>query len=427
MRARAKCWLPIVAGVALSVSCLDAEPASSESGLTSTSGELYELEVVTAMRTSAESEDEVRRSATSQLIYLTHDLEERGAGAQFGLAEIDELSREEAPEGGYVVEYRARMPVVAEKRRTLPSRYAVALPVNVDIESLAGFDEKYAGTCGEAEHGLEHFWYDFDWTADGCHLADGDVVRVEANVVPLPEPRTPRFPEQHRFWDDGQLEVLLVHGTDVRFEPTDVGVEQFEAFMDRMVQAHPEGTVERQNRTYSIYDHRTLRDTIPRLGGGTGPFVLNAMLAEAPSRARSGFDRRYAALSETADVILYSGHSDYGAAIEALSVKATVQPNHYQVLYLDGCSTFSYLDSSAIEARIGANGVEADPEGTRFLDVMMFAQPSPWSSASESLWTVTRALSEDIPQSYRLILFRLGTAGLPLVYGEHDNEPPSRK
>ena len=87
------------------------------------------------------------------------------------------------------------------------------------------------------------------------------------------------------------------------------------------------------------------------------------------------FDTRYNPLSEKADLIMYDGHAGLGKNVNALARKGKVAAGKYQLVLLNGCQTFAYIDTTMNDRRIEANGAASDPKGTRFMDVMGNALP----------------------------------------------------
>jgi hypothetical protein len=156
-------------------------------------------------------------------------------------------------------------------------------------------------------------------------------------------------------------------------------------------------------------------------GGGEGKLVVTTLLTSSLKHIGSDFDERFDPLSESADLITYGGHSGLSKNITALAERGVVAANKYQVYFLDGCSTFAYLDSTLADRRIAANGAEQDPNGTKFLDVIVNAQPVPWYSGADNQWVVLSYLSGVQNRSYDDLLDRLSTSGSPVVAGEEDN------
>jgi hypothetical protein len=80
------------------------------------------------------------------------------------------------------------------------------------------------------------------------------------------------------------------------------------------------------------------------------------------------YQRQIAAATESADYVSYNGHSDYGHNIATLESWATVVPRHYQIFYINGCSSFAYLDDDLFRKHEQAN--PGEPRG-RYLDVIV--------------------------------------------------------
>ena len=407
------------------VGCADDGAVSQADDLTSKSAIFLELsfhgETIGA---GTESPTQLRKSVVSQLFYLAGELDKvHGGHGRFGYVELENVQVEPLEGGLERIVYDAKLPVAWPKHRAVPETYRVVAPLRVDPVSLDAFNTKYAGRCGEAHYGAEYLWYDFEPVTSGCAIDEGDVIDTVAKVAPSPYTTIDKRPELERFWDDGVFRAVVVHGTDSSWgkDENDTGVRQYLAFQDKLKSAYPDGVVTEGPTSYGIFDDWTFEVEVPSYGGGSGKLVVTTLLTSSLESIGSDFDERFAALSPEADLITYGGHSGLSANIKAIAAKEKVQAQHYQVYFLDGCSTFAYLDTTLTDARIAINGEELDPHGTKFLDVIVNAQPAPWYTGAASQWTVLSSLSGSDKVSYLDILDELSQSATPVVAGEEDN------
>ena len=77
--------------------------------------------------------------------------------------------------------------------------------------------------------------------------------------------------------------------------------------------------------------------------------------------AGAAFNKRYAELATNADLIMYNGHAGLGANVRYLSTLGHWFPGKYQILFMDGCDTFAYIDDTIPKQRAALN--PDDPTG----------------------------------------------------------------
>lgn len=416
----------VVAAASLGCSSSDG-PDADVSDLTSKSAVFLELGFGgDALVPTGEDEAQRRKRIESQMLYLSGELDKtHGAQGRFGFVELAEVIVEPVDDQLDRVRYQAKLPVAWPKDRAKPTSYRVVVPRRLDSDGLRAFNSKYAHKCAEAHYGQDNLWYDFrPVSTAGCSLDPADVVDVQASVADSPHATIGRYPELPRFWEDGVFRMVLVHGTDsaASEDPGDFIAAEYIAFKDRLREAHPDATITEGSKTDSIYNDWQLEAPIEMYGGGgKGKLVVNALLTSQLKYIGSDFDERFDALSGDADLIAYGGHSGLSLNIKALAAKGIVNAGKYQVMMLQGCSTFAYLDRSVADRRIAVNGSDVDPHGTKFLDVVATAQPAYAYTNSPSFWAVLQNLSGKDAVTYEQILEAMPQQAIPVVAGEEDN------
>jgi hypothetical protein len=394
----------------------DAAPAGGEAAFTSNDHVLefrFSAEVVTHEHVSA------RQAVVAQLAYVQGLLTTaHGANGHVGRVELIDV-HETVSGGRKSVAYTASLPVIWPKQMEPPSSYELVLPK--DSTDLASFDAKYDGSCGKNKYGPGTFWHGWNPRASRCAIAEVDVVRSPAVVTPHAMETNGKYPEYDEIWSDDRLDIVAVFSISQSNTPRDPGYTETAAFLEGARQRLTDAILVDNPKTRSILLDQTLTGKVV-VGGRTRAVEIHAILVEELAGVGADFDARYEPISERADLLLYSGHAGLGKNVNALARKGRVAPNKYQLVLMNGCQTFGYLDTALTDRRIEVNGADVDPKGTRYLDVVANALPSYAHNRSRvSLAFVGAALNADAPQHYNEIIAPLPRNHLVAVFGEEDN------
>jgi len=361
---------------------------------------------------------EARKAVVSQMMYmqgaLTTTVRGNGKVGQVDLENVTEVAEGATKR----ISYTASLPVAWPKRIPQPTSYAVVLPS--DATAFDAFNRKYDGRCGDNEYGQSTFWHDWNPLAEGCVVDDVDVIRASATVGPHALETHGKYPEYDQMWADDRLDVVAIFGIISSNTPGDWGWRELADF-----QANAEGKVGGaavENPTSrSILADRTVTGKV-MVGGVLRDVKVDILLVNELASAGPDFDARYGTLSEKADLVLYNGHAGLGKNVNALARKGQVTAGKYQLLLLNGCQTFAYIDSALNDRRIEANGAANDPRGTRFLDVIGNALPGYASNlASMSNTVFDAAVTPDRPKTYDDLMATMPASHIVVVFGEDDN------
>ncbi|MCA9602773.1 MAG: hypothetical protein KC417_12140, partial [Myxococcales bacterium] len=235
---------------------------------------------------------------------------------------------------------------------------------------------------------------------------------------------TGRYPEYHKIWEDNELRVVAIYGKNRVGAKTaaDEGIETYNGFVERMrdrfgdriVESTPAKIPERPGA--STPDVEFTAD----LGDGRRVFVAALLVDEVATEPDSFFER-YGELSKRADLILYNGHSGLGANIQALAWNGEWVEGQYAIVYMNGCDTYAYVDSALWDAHAEINA--DDPEGTKYLDILMNVLPAPFGSDVDPTPRLLEVLlNRANPKSYDQIFRGLLREPVVIVSGEQDNE-----
>jgi hypothetical protein len=416
-------------GLAAGACSTDAPEATAEN-LTSHSAVFLELSFTgRAVMAPSEDDAQLHKNVEAQLFYMSGELDKtHQAHGRFGFVELANVVRESFADGLELVHYDAKLSVAWPEGREVPDEYRIIVPLRVDEEGLDDFNHDYVHDCtpnGHSKYGVNNVWYDFRPVTSACPIENGDAIDVTAQVAPSPHVTTDRYPEQHRFWEqDGAMRIVLVHGTDGAgsVESTNDGlVSQYLGVQRALRERYPDAEEMRQDTTNSIYDDWTLHSRVPAYGGGEGDLYITTLLTRSLAHISNDFDDRFDDLTADADVVMYGGHSGLSTNIKAMAQKGVVTEGHYQVFLLQGCSTFAYLDRTITDRRVEVNGVDADPHGTKFLDVIVTGQPAYFYTNVPTIMATITHLADDEAHSYLDILDAIPQQAMPLVAGEEDN------
>jgi len=359
-----------------------------------------------------------RQAIVTQLYYTEGRLTHLGGNTRPGFVRLRDVVSTPAEGGMQKITYKAVLPVLWPANREVPRDYAVAFPRQVDRESLDRFNAKYDGRCGRNEYGQATFWHDFDNGVEGCRLED-DAISRTATIRPS-EGATPNlYPEYDKIFTDRLLKVVSIVGLDsFSDQPTDKGVQVFERFVQDAKSFARNATEESRGR-----DDFVLRQVVVKgeLEGGNKYEHIFILVAQA-EHANESFDRHFNAATDGADLVTYDGHSGLGKNIAAVTARGTVKAGQYQIWFLDGCNSLGYVDENFMVRRRDTNGAAADPDGTKFLDLIGNALPSYWPFGESTSFKLVRALSNpSAPKSYKEIVDEFPAVQVAAVIGDEDN------
>lgn len=405
---------------AFAAGCSDdvAIDALGEDEITSTDGQPLEFRFDAEVITSREMP--AKNAVVAQLEYMQGALTtDKRANVQFRF--VDVKDPQESPEGSAKkrIRYSGSVAVIFPAGQRVPRRYDMVMPL--DVTDLAAFNAKYDGKCGNNEYGQETFWHDWNPRAEGCTLGS-DVARARASVRKHPLGTADKYPEYDQIWKDGRLDIVAVYGAISNTTDSDPGVRERESFISKLMSALAGARRQEVEPRGGILKHSVVIGKA-RVGNAERDVRLVSYFVEEAQYAGAEFEASYADETAKADFIHYSGHSGLGKNIAALSKGAQATVGKYQIAYFNGCQTLGYLGAWMHDARRTLNGPEADPNGTKFLDVIVTALPA-YSEYTPSEQILFDALVEQRKGWQELLRSFSGqqwTTHMNAVFGEDDN------
>jgi len=326
-----------------------------------------------------------------------------------------------------LITYQATLPVAWDKSRDIPEKLEVILPLDMGYSALTDFAEKYGHSCVDrSAHDVTSgsMWYYFRPAQSRCELAEKDVIRVAGTVTPSAIETTGKYPEYHKVWEDGRLEVVAIFGrADEDRDPArDIGTKNFKSFIERIRRSLPG---DRIVQTPAEFDGRLGIDvTDVRLEAKIDDLhsvSVTVLVVNNVRTAGADFDARYRQLTPSADLIIYNGHAGLGQNIKALARKGEWRTGQYVMVFMNGCDTYAYVDDALYEAHRSVNS--DDPVGTKYVDILTNAMPAYFRSMTGASGAVVDGLlNYEEPKTYEEIFKDIDKSQIVLVTGEDDNE-----
>lgn len=338
-----------------------------------------------------------------------------------------ELSNIKAVREGsmFRITYHAKLPVAWGQRNAVPATYELRLPRDNSFAGIEKFNTDYNHDCvdfGAHDVSSGNMWYYYRPERSGCSIAETDIIRTVATVSVSDVNTTGKYPEYDKVWEDDALHVLAVFGKyeDGATTSSDAGISAYNKFNKAVKSQLGSGVV-------------STPASVPTSPGVAMPDVtwektladgrkvkVTALLVDNVREGGAAFEARYAEMSGPADFIVYNGHAGLGANIRKLARMGEWEEGQYTIVFMNGCDTYTYVDSALADARAEINA--DDPTGTKHLDMMTNAMPSFFADMSDATMAIFRGLlSYDNPQTYEQIMANIASDEVVLVSGEQDN------
>lgn len=369
------------------------------------------------------SDGELTSLIRSQLFYTIGQLNGNRSVSQLSKLTLSNVQQGAGGDGSNV-HYHAVLPVAWASRTTLPTSYTFIVPRRIDSAAIQSFINQYGGACVEGDaHDLSEgsLWYYYRPDTPGCAPSDQDAVRLSATATRSNENTEGKYPEYNKIWEDHAFTMLSVFGKyeEGATSNSDAGIRAYNSFLSRIASAIPGVTSEPPGLPANPGVNQPEVTFRANLGNGRS-FELHVILVDSLGSAGPDFDAKYNALSTEADLIAYNGHAGLGGNVAALMNKGQFRSGKYQIFFINGCDTFAYVDETLTQARAGLN--PDDPTGTKYMEIIMNAMPSYFSSnAGADMALIQALLKPDAPVTYQSMFQGIDRAQVVVVTGEEDN------
>ncbi len=363
----------------------------------------------------------LEKKIEDQMLYTIGQLNGDRAVGRLDQLVLSDVERT-ADGDGYLVTYKARLPVAWGRRNDVPTNYTLMLPRDGSYKGKQAFTEAYKHDCvdwGAHDVDTGSMWYYYRPDRSRCSIKDEDVVKLNATVTVSEVNTTGKYPEYHKVWEDDKLEVVAVFGKyeDGKTSNTDAGISAYNNFVSTMKsEFKDEGVTTLPADVPNVpgVDHPDVTFSVALPDGKSVEIV--ALLVDNVRTAGQTFNDRYAGLTETADLIAYNGHAGLGSNIRALASKGKWATGQYAMVFMNGCDTYAYVDDALDKAHAAVNDDDD-------VDLLSNALPSFFRSMSAATTALVRGLmSYDDPQTYEQIFKKVDSSQVIIVTGEQDNE-----
>lgn len=421
---RSPALLAIGVGVlSLTAACSsEADSAQSDDAFSSNQATLLSFEFDASLVTDYAWDD--NQTIQDQLLYTIGHLNAENSVGRLDTVEITNIKKTDVG-GKTQISYHAKLPVAWGSKTKLPKTYEFKLPKDVSTAGQEAFTAAHKDACVDWEaHDVDSgsMWYYYRPAQQGCQLADAEIVKTTASVKRSTSNTKNKYPEYQMVWADDRLEVVSIFG---KYEATggadDAGVQGFNTFVGSMktaLAAYQPTTTPANLSDAPAPDQKdvTIEGTLP-----DGKKVkVTALLVDSITSTWEGFDARYGALTPTADLIMYNGHSGLGQNVRALAGMGQWVAKKYQMFFMNGCDSFAYVDGSLAQTRAALN--PDDPKGTKYMEFITNAMPSMFASMPyASVELVNGLLGFQQPKTYDQIFTGIDRSEVVLVTGEEDN------
>lgn len=365
----------------------------------------------------------LRKQIKTQLLYSVGQLNAEPGVARLERLALSQITTASLGNGLYRVRYRAKLPVAWGHQTALPTSYELVLPKRIDTAGLTTFTSRYQTRCNDGDPNavnVANFWYHYRPRAFGCALSAADVVRLPATLRISTQNTFATYPEYHRIWEDGRLDVLAVFGKYAvgATSTSDAGIAAYNSFLRSVRARWPDAVTTPASLPFNAAPAITDVTFSRTVDGETTQ--ITALLVDEVKTAPASFDKRYSELTPGADLIIYNGHAGLGSNVRALAQKGRWFPGKYQIMFFNGCDTFAYVDDTLAQTRAALN--PEDPSGTRYLDTISNAMPAYFHDLDPTTIALVTALGNpDQPKSYIRMFQDVDPVQVVVATGEEDN------
>jgi hypothetical protein len=302
--------------------------------------------------------------------------------------------------GRLEVRYSATSKLLLHKKAAKDwiARGGVTLPLPYDLTRI------YDRRCTDAHYDTEgDYWYFYDPYRSGCTYllkkpySRDTLLRIRASTS-KPRETSPKLNWLRGDNGNGKLfSIYVVHGfAEDAKDKNDPGRGNFEEFNSRLRERGLNERIEQKNFRKPLHVFRG------DLGGGVEVEIRNLLVDTGIESKSKSFARYFKEAVETADVILYAGHSGLGGNLDIPSLEEKAgsfrfNPKKRQIFFFDSCSSYSYyLDSFGAEKTkskidVITNGLSSyfhtsTAVHEAFLDVLLDTDADPtWTQLLESM------------------------------------------
>lgn len=410
--------------LAIFVFFLNQTQAASIPKLNSAHSNLYELDIYNGLIYSTTTNPKTLKTQIAlQLKFLVGHFNYYSAGPDLQRLEIYAISSKKI-KNSIKVNYKARMTLAWAKNVELPDNLLLYLPERGTQYFINLFTQTYnSGKYGEcAESGHDHvdpnsFFYYYRPLKESCQIKNRDLgtndllVTMNASVLPSSRETSNKKPAYQKIWKDNELTLFIINGKYEKkgLDNSDAGIDAFEKTYQQFIKKF--------GVTNTTFDSsRPFVELLYQLPNQKKIKVRILLVGQMhlPTPQEVAIIQKYTGPS---DIVIYNGHAGLGLSSNKLAEIATFQKDRYQIYFLDGCDTFSYLGKRLFERAQKAN---PGKKGSEFVDTITNSMPSYFSSGPANNIHIVESMLAGTDTYYKL-LSNLDENQRSVVDGEEDN------
>ena len=414
----------------LAFACGSNSPELSTPLFDSASSIAIQANVTDAVMLTTDSQWRLEDQVKDQLYFSVGYL--NGLGGVADLANRAVTIKSVAPVAGspslFQVTYDASFRIAWNRGYQVPASIRIPVPARGDYQGINDFYTKYEGSCVQDRHELSfgNFWYYYRPLMNGCPLAARTGQEEFTYILTISTARSTmnsqgKYPEYGKVWEDGKLVVTAVFGKYASgTTANDEGINAYNNMYSMLLQNF--GRPSQSNINLRPREVPGVAHPDVRLVFDTrrGPVDVNILLVDSLGSVSSAWNQHFNERTANSDLVAYSGHSGLGSNIRNFTRMGQFTPGQYQLYYINGCDTYTYVGNELAEAHRAANPESAP---SRYVDIITNSMPSPFGSMASSTDSILVALYNQ-QSTYRQILSTINSGQNPNVTGEEDNRWP---
>jgi hypothetical protein len=302
----------------------------------------------------------------------------------------------------------------------------ILLPINPDKIYALGM-VKNKNLCTDEVYNSEgDFFYFWDIGLPGCPLKSDkiNIVRINGELDKLENTKI-TYPEYDRLYKTKTLKVSLFLGyIDEAGKKTDNGFIFYNELQDELMAQgfslkseerafHSNGGV---GHSYQVILQKTRKTAL----GTTQNVEISILLADTELDSDdSTFHTLYADAISASHIVVYDGHSGLGVNLGVDYLPHFYFGKQYQILFLNGCSSYPYFNSLYFERK---------PGNSRNLEIITSGLPTLTSTSFSNMMAFLNPFIQGKTLSYQKIMGDLEESNadedtyLMGVNGDEDNQ-----
>ena len=268
------------------------------------------------------------------------------------------------------------------------------------------------------------FFYYWDADRDKCPLKDNHelVVRVTGKLEKIANTRN-TWPEYDRLYTTPVFKISVFFGyiNDINFtavNPEDEGFKSYQKFKSAMLDNGFKIAIEKVEGPgidlYTNFEKMIINEM-----GVEQKLILNVYLSDTTwGSSDPSFLKAYTNALGDSSIVSYDGHSGLGRNLRVSNFPEAKLTSKYQLLYLNGCSSYSYYAQLYFAAK---------PGGSRNLDIITTGLPTPTTTSSQNMVAFLQPFIDGKFESYQSLLVGMENSNnnetyLSGVIGDEDNK-----